>query len=650
MGATGLILVAFALHFFFFETLQRSWVDVNYSLVRERPTPKDVVVVGVDSFTLDDLQTRWPFPRSYEAASLRRICAARPKAIAFDIQFTEPSTGPNGAAQDNALINAVAACKHKVVLSTTEWVVDKHGHSHTNIFGGDSVVKRIGAFRSIGLVPADSGGSIRHMRYEIGGIPTLAIAAAEVAKGHPVTEADMGGPSTWIDFPGPGGTVKEYSFSQTMPVQIVHHGNGPKPWYVFPGGGLDPNSYAVAQAATKAGAEAAARKYLVPASAFRGKVVVIGVTAPSLGDIHATATDPVMAGPEVQADAVDTALRGFPLRSLAWYWNVLLIVLLGVVVPFASLRSRPLVAVATGVFFGAFFTGGVILGFSEGRVVSYIYPISALILASIGSIVIHYLVTAFEKERVRDVFSRFVPETVVDQVLAKSGDDLRLGGREVVGTVMFSDLRGFTSSAEFMPADKVIHVLNHYLHEMSEAILHHGGTLLCYMGDGIYALFGAPLDQDDHADRALAAAREMLTERLPGFNEFMREQDLGEGYFMGVGLNTGPVMTGNVGHERRMDYTAVGDIVNTASRIEGMTKATPYSVLIAESTVESLRNPPGDIVFFEEQSVRGRKEKLKLYALDIKKPEDAPDLVAARSAKPKSEGPATEAPPAPALG
>jgi adenylate cyclase len=400
-------------------------------------------------------------------------------------------------------------------------------------------------------------------------------------------------------------------------------------------------------AATRAKAEAFMARYTIPASAFRGKVVVIGATAPSLQDIHATATDSAMSGPEVQADMVDTALRGFPLRGIDSVWNIVLIIVLGSIVPFVSLRTRPMIAVATGLFFGALFTGGAILAFSQGRIASFVYPISALILSTGAAIAVHYIVTAFEKERVRDVFSRFVPETVVDQVLATAGDQLRLGGREVVGTVMFSDLRGFTSSSEFMPADKVILVLNHYLHEMSEAILKHGGTLLCYMGDGIYALFGAPVDQDDHADRALAAAREMLTVRLPGFNEFMRAQELGEGYFMGVGLNTGPVMTGNVGHERRMDYTAVGDVVNTASRIEGMTKGTPYSVLIAESTIESLKNPPEDIVFYEEQSVRGRREKLKLYALDIKKPSDAPDQPGVKAVDPVPE-PAPA--PAPAAG
>ena len=223
-----------------------------------------------------------------------------------------------------------------------------------------------------------------------------------------------------------------------------------------------------------------------------------------------------------------------------------------------------------------------------------------------------------------------MPEQVVDQVLSQTGSDLRLLGKEVVGTVMFSDLRGFTSSAEEMPATDVIQVLNHYLHEMSEAILAHGGTLLCYMGDGIYALFGAPVEQEDHADRALAAAREMLTERLPTFNTWMREEGFGEGYFMGIGLNTGPVMTGNVGHARRMDYTAVGDVTNTASRIEGMTKGTLFSVLIAESTIEGLSERPEDLLFYDELEIRGRHAKLRLWALDIRKPDDAPDVAAAQ--------------------
>lgn len=618
-GATALMLISYVFQFGFFESLQRQWLDTNFSIRGKQSIAKDEVIIGVDSTFFDDTKIRWQeFRRVLWAQVLNRIHAADPKAVAMDVQFTEPSTGSHGAADDNALVEAVARYPHRIALSTTETVIDKHGVGHTDVFGGDDFLKSIGAVAGFGNFPLDDDGTIRKVEYRPQGLVSLSVVTAGLVRGKPFTESEMGGSKQYIDFPGPEGTVKEYSLSRVAPVSIEHRGGK---WIVVPMGGLAHN--VVYSGATRAAAASFASRFTVPLSAFRGKVVVIGATAPSLQDIHATSTTPAMSGPEIQADAIATALHGFPLRSIGG-WNVLLIVCLGLVVPLASLRMRPFVAVATGLFFAALLTGGAILAFQSGNVISFVYPLSALILSTVGAIAIHYIVTAFEKERVRDVFSRFVPETVVDQVLATAGGDLRLGGREIVGTVMFSDLRGFTSSAEFMPADGVIRVLNHYLHEMSEAILKHGGTLLCYMGDGIYALFGAPIDQDDHADRALAAAREMLTERLPAFNEFMRAQQLGDGYFMGVGLNTGPVMTGNVGHERRMDYTAVGDVVNTASRIEGMTKETPYSVLIAESTVESLRNPPEDIVFYEEQSVRGRREKLKLYALDIKKPGKAP--------------------------
>jgi adenylate cyclase len=180
---------------------------------------------------------------------------------------------------------------------------------------------------------------------------------------------------------------------------------------------------------------------------------------------------------------------------------------------------------------------------------------------------------------------------------------------------MFSDLRGFTSFAETMPVDQVIEILNRYLTEMSDAILNHGGTLVAYMGDGIMAVFGAPVEQPDHADRALAAAREMIGPRLDRFNEYLRGQGLGEGFRMGVGLNSGQVMSGNVGSERRLEYTAIGDTTNTAARLEGMTKGTPHMLFAAESTVELMKERPGDLTFVDEFEVRGRQAKIRLWSL-----------------------------------
>ena len=217
--------------------------------------------------------------------------------------------------------------------------------------------------------------------------------------------------------------------------------------------------------------------------------------------------------------------------------------------------------------------------------------------------------------RTHDTFSRFVPEAVVDQVLARTGGELRLGGELVEGTAMFTDLRGFTTFSEGLDAEEVIGLLNGYLGEISDAVLAHGGTLVSYLGDGLMAVFGAPLPQDDHADRALAAAREMLEVRLPQYNETLLAQGFERGFKMGIGLNSGPFMSGNVGSQRRLEYTAIGDTINTASRIEGMTKGTPYALYLADSTKEALIRPADDLVYIDEMPVRGRTHPIKLWSL-----------------------------------
>src|SRR5437762_7947041 len=153
-------------------------------------------------------------------------------------------------------------------------------------------------------------------------------------------------------------------------------------------------------------------------------------------------------------------------------------------------------------------------------------------------------------------FSCLVPAAVVDRVLEQAEDGLRLGGEEVLGTVLLSDIRGFTTFSESNPAPEVLEILNEYLEEMTSAIMGHGGTLVAYLGDGIIAVFGAPLEQADHADRALAAAQDMLGPRLEKFNTWLAERGIEEPFAMGVGLNSGLFMAGNVGStDLRLEYT-----------------------------------------------------------------------------------------------
>ena len=219
-----------------------------------------------------------------------------------------------------------------------------------------------------------------------------------------------------------------------------------------------------------------------------------------------------------------------------------------------------------------------------------------------------------ERARVRDVFARFLPEPVVDEVLSRADGQVRLGGVRVIGTSLFADLRSFTTFAERRPPDEVIGVLNRYLGEMSDAVLDNGGTLVAYMGDGLMAVFGAPIACDDHADRAVATAREMRDSRLPRFNAWAAGRGYGE-FRIGVGICSGPLMSGNVGSERRLEYTAIGDATNTAARLEKLTKELGRPVLLADSTYALLTDPPGDLVAAGEVTVRGRQAPTRLWSL-----------------------------------
>ena len=490
------------------------------------------------------------------------------RVIAYDVQFTEPTT----SRQDNALIRAVqqADSKAHVVLATTE--VGRDGR--TNIFGGDRVLNQIGAIPSNGNLIPDPGDVIRRTAYELQNLETFAVAAATAPgdiEADPERFTDDGG--AWIDYAGPPETLEHVPFSDAY---LGHFDEG----------------------------------------TFDGKFVVIGTTAPSLQDVHPTSVSggDTMSGPEIQASALATVRAGEPLQSSPAAVDVILILLFGLIPPFATLRLSPvlglLLAAATAVAYAII----VQLGFEwEGLVLSFLYPIGTLAVATVGTVAVHYVTATMERQRTRDIFARFVPEKVVDQVLARAGDDLRLGGTELVGTVMFTDIRGFTTFSETRPADEVLEILNVYLSGMTDAILEHGGTVISYMGDGIMALFGGPIPQEDHADRGLATAREMLDVKLPEFNDWVAQRGI-EPFRMGIGLNSGPVMAGNVGSERRLEYTAIGDTTNTSARLEGMTKGTPHQVFVADSTREMLADPDA-LVFVDEMEVRGRTEKVKIWSV-----------------------------------
>jgi adenylate cyclase len=537
-------------------------VDVRFDVRGAQAPPADIVVVGIDDRTFSEYTfVPYPLPRRYHARVIRRLVRSGARVIAYDIQFTERSKSP---ASDIALVDAVALARDRIVLATTE----TDGAGGTRVLGGDDLLREIGARAGNAVVPADVNGVIRRMPYEVDGLRSFPAVAAELATGRRVDPEPFTPDGAWIDFRGPPGTLVHHSFSD------VERGR-------------------------------------VPASAFRGKIVVVGAVAPSLQDVAATSTsgNELMSGPEIQGEAIATILRGFPLRAAPGWVGWALVLGLGAIPLLAGLRLRPLQGLAAAVGAAALFAVGAYLAFRSGWIVPVVAPVATLALGAVAVLAVLGVREAIERQRTRDVFARFVPERVVDEVLTQADDDLRLGGVRREVTVLFSDLRGFTSFGEGRSPGEVISVLNEYLTEMSDAILDHGGTLISYMGDGIMAVFGAPLDQPDHRDLALATARDMLT-RLERFNARG-----GRDFQMGIGINSGPAMCGNVGSARRLEYTAIGDTTNTAARLEGMTKGTGYSLFVSDSTRAGLLATPVDLEFVDELAVRGRRGKVRIWGL-----------------------------------
>lgn len=584
--AAGIGVAAYATNLLHRSELQS--IDARFSIRGSQTAPTNIVLVAIDPGALAELRNHQmaseaPLPRRYDARVVENLRRAGAKVIAIDIEFSHPSGTEE---ESEKLFEAIAHTRGKAVLSTVE--VEPGGR--TEVFGGH--LPETGSRAADARLPYDPDGSIRRFEYSYNGLRSFAVVTAELQSGKRISSSQFGDSSIPVDYLGPAERFDSISYYDVLEDRF-------------------------------------------PSSSVRGKTVIVGATAPILQDIHPTPTSSGMPGPEIWANATATLLKGIPLKDAPGWLDILLIVALGALTPLSSLRIRPWRALFDAVAAGVAFAVAAQLAFNSGLIVSFVYPLLALAIGTLGTLAILYMREAIERARTRDLFARFVPADVVDQVLASTNENLRLGGVQRDCTVLFSDLRGFTSFSETQTPDRVIEVVNHYLNEMTEAIMAAGGTLIAYMGDGIMAVFGAPLEQDDHADRALRAAREMLGARLNRFNDWLAEQGHDHRFAMGVGLNSGPVMAGNVGAEARVEYTAIGDTTNTASRLESMTKGSGTMLFVSQTTRDRMKSPPEDLRHFDELQIRGREAKLVVWTLDDTLVSSAPSSrIGSSTAKP----------------
>jgi adenylate cyclase len=538
--------------------IEQESVDTRFNVRGAQDPPDDVAVVGVDDVTLNSLGRRWPFPRAEQARFVDALRSYRPRLIVYDIQLTERSESPRG---DQAVYDAVSRAR-PVVLATTE----TGPNGEHAVFGGEANVRAAGAVVGSGLLDLDSGDTARRFVYEAGGLPRLSIRAAKLA-GRPAGRDDL---PAWIDYAGPPGTIPTYSWSRVL-------------------------------------------ERRVPRDALAGKIVVVGVTALREGDVHSTSTtgDRQMAGAEIHASEIATILGGFPLGDSPGWLDVLLILVLCCAVPLLAVRWSLRALIALPVL-AVIYLVAAQLAFGGGTILPVLWPVSGLVISGTGTGLALLSTEVLERRRLRLIFGRFVPEQVADQIIERGGGEGGLPGVELDATVLFVDLRGFTGFAEASPASLVIELLNRYLEEMGDAAYAHGGTVVVYMGDGLMAVFGAPVEQADHARRALAAAREMLGVRLARVNAWLRERGLDERFEIVVGMNSGPVMSGTVGSARRLEYTAVGDTTNVAARLQALAKELGEPLLISQSTRDRLGELPG-LEEVGEAELRGRVAPERLW-------------------------------------
>lgn len=349
----------------------------------------------------------------------------------------------------------------------------------------------------------------------------------------------------------------------------------------------------------------------VPAEVFRDRLVLIGVTARAVYDIRVTPFDPVFPGVEIHATVLDNILRGDFLwqPKLVVVFEIAIILGLCIFLGVSLRRLRGMWGSAVGFgLLAGYFVGSQWIFLWYRVPLSLAYPFLAIFFAYAAVVVHQYMVEERKKRTLRNALELHLSPAVARHVRSNP-DMMRLGGEKRTLSVLFSDIRGFTSMSERLEPELLVDLLNGYFSRMTEVIFRYHGTLDKFMGDGLMAVWGAPVPSETHARDACLAALDMVR-ALAESREGSQERRLPT-LDIGIGINTGPMVVGNMGSTRRLSYTVIGDNVNIGSRLEGLTKT--YSVRIIAS-VETVR-AAGSIVARELDLVRvkGRTQPAPIF-------------------------------------
>jgi adenylate cyclase len=584
LGALGLELAFFPV----LKPLENRLLD---SFVRNQaaalaPDP-DIVLVDVDEKSLVNMKDagRFPWPREVYATLIAGLAAQKPRAIVFDIMFSEPDQFRPES--DAAFIET--ASLHDNIFFPMVWLDSKFGEPAAKVAPLLGLVRGLNADPEalIAVIPpkvlppklwragtinfladADGVGRRYELRHRVGGwdLPSLPARVA-MDLGYPVPNAD----DVVLAWRGEPSKMPRVSF-----VDLYED--------------FDRS------------------KRVRPADEFTGKIALIGVGAAGLGDLRVTPLSNTQPGSEMLATAIENLKNGRSMRYADPAWPAAIGIALIFLLYLAFQRrvdaraTGGALAAATGILlFSSYVAAGRLL------LLPVLTPLVAAWSFYVAAALSEYLRERQARREAVAQFSRFVNPEVVKQLIERGGIEGSGQTRQV--TLLFSDIRGFTTLSETKRPEEVVALLNRYFSMQVDVVWRHGGTLDKYIGDCIMALWGAPLDDARHAHNAVACALDMADT----LQVFKRELGATESNFdVGIGIHSGPAVVGFIGSEKKREYTAIGDTVNLASRIEGLTKDAKRRILVSRDTMEQCADA-FDFVSCGTFPVKGRAQPVELF-------------------------------------
>ncbi len=345
---------------------------------------------------------------------------------------------------------------------------------------------------------------------------------------------------------------------------------------------------------------------------LKDKIVLVGATANNLHDEYFTASTrgQAMSGVEIQANLIESYLQKDFLREIDndiqyLLHLAMLAIIIGLIVFSIRIRYSVFLLLLLMIVYLIFCSAL----FASGFIIPILYPILLMIVIYFLGIFAKYLLESKEKKKIRAGFSQYVAKEVVDELIARP-EKLNLGGEKKTLSILFSDIRGFTSLSEKLSTENLVELLNDYLSAMSDVIIENDGVIDKYIGDAIMAFWNAPLENKNHEKDAIRSAL-MMVEKLKVFNKKNRSNGKPE-INIGIGINTGKVIVGNIGSKKRFDYTVIGDDVNLASRLEGLTKYYGVQIIVSAITAEKIKDE-FVVRYLDNVAVKGKDKGVKIY-------------------------------------